>query len=52
MVRLDWHVLWHCLTAAKSNSIRTDHIGRPVFAANDVGVKVWQATYLPFLAGA
>ena len=31
-----------------SNSIRTDHIGRPVFATNDVGVKVWQATFLPF----
>ena len=33
-------------------SIRTDHIGRPVFATNDVGVKVWQATYLQFWRGA
>ena len=28
--------------------IRTDHIGRPVFATNASGVKVWSATYLPF----
>ena len=28
--------------------IRTDHIGRPVFATNFAGVKVWSATYLPF----
>ncbi len=28
--------------------IRTDHIGRPVFATNDLGVKVWEAAYLPF----
>jgi RHS repeat-associated protein len=28
--------------------IRTDHIGRPVFATNDLGVKVWEASYLPF----
>ena len=28
--------------------IRTDHIGRPVFATNDLGLKVWQASYLPF----
>ena len=28
--------------------IRTDHIGRPVFAADDNGLKVWEATYLPF----
>lgn len=27
---------------------RTDHIGRPVFATNSAGVKVWEATYLPF----
>ncbi len=27
---------------------RTDHIGRPVFATNDLGVKVWEASYLPF----
>lgn len=27
--------------------IRTDHIGRPVFATNDLGVKVWEASYLP-----
>ena len=26
---------------------RTDHIGRPVFATNDLGVKVWEASYLP-----
>jgi RHS repeat-associated protein len=27
--------------------IRTDHIGRRVFATNDLGVKVWEAYYLP-----
>ncbi|MGC1430284.1 MAG: hypothetical protein WA822_16975, partial [Albidovulum sp.] len=29
--------------------IRTDHIGRPVFATNDLGVKVWEASYQPGL---
>jgi len=28
--------------------IRADHIGRPVFATNAAGVKVWTATYHPF----
>jgi RHS repeat-associated protein len=28
--------------------IRTDHIGRSVFATNDLGVKVWEVSYLPF----
>ena len=28
--------------------VRTDHIGRPVFATDTSGVKVWEATYLPF----
>ena len=28
--------------------IRTDHIGRPVFATNDLGLKVWETDYLPF----
>jgi RHS repeat-associated protein len=28
--------------------IRTDHFGRPVFATNTTGVKVWTATYDPF----
>jgi RHS repeat-associated protein len=28
--------------------VRTDHIGRPVFATNSAGVKVWSASYLPF----
>ncbi len=28
--------------------VRTDLIGRPVFATDDAGVKVWEATYLPF----
>ncbi len=28
--------------------VRTDHIGRPVFATNISGVKVWEASYLPF----
>ena len=28
--------------------VRTDHIGRPVFATDDAGVIVWEATYLPF----
>ncbi len=28
--------------------VRADHIGRPVFATNAAGVKVWSATYSPF----
>jgi RHS repeat-associated protein len=28
--------------------VRADHIGRPVFATNATGVKVWTATYNPF----
>lgn len=28
--------------------VRTDHIGRPVFATNSTGVKVWTATYTPY----
>ncbi|SMR83555.1 RHS repeat-associated core domain-containing protein [Aliiroseovarius halocynthiae] len=28
--------------------VRTDHIGRPVFATNSAGVSMWQASYLPF----
>jgi RHS repeat-associated protein len=28
--------------------VRADHIGRPVFATNSTGVKVWTATYTPF----
>jgi RHS repeat-associated protein len=28
--------------------VRTDHIGRPVFATNTNGVKVWTASYTPF----
>ena len=28
--------------------IRTDHIGRPEFATDDVGTVVWKATYLQF----
>ena len=29
--------------------LRTDHIGRPVFATNELGGgKVWEANYLPF----
>ena len=28
--------------------IRTDHIGRPVFATDDTGAKVWEVSYLPF----
>ncbi len=27
--------------------VRADHIGRPVFATNSTGVKVWSATYHP-----
>jgi len=28
--------------------VRTDHIGRPVFATDGAGTKVWEASYLPF----
>ena len=28
--------------------VRADHIGRPVFATSSAGVKVWEATPLPF----
>ncbi|WP_208353070.1 RHS repeat domain-containing protein [Pseudaestuariivita rosea] len=28
--------------------IRADHIGRPIFATDASGTKVWEATYLPF----
>lgn len=28
--------------------VRTDHIGRPVFATDDTGTKVWEASCLPF----
>ena len=28
--------------------VRTDHIGRPIFATNASGTKVWTATYSPF----
>jgi RHS repeat-associated protein len=28
--------------------VRTDHIGRPVFATDSSGLKVWEASYLPF----
>ncbi len=31
--------------------IRTDHIGRPVFATDGTGTKVWEARYLPFGGG-
>ncbi|MFQ1701120.1 hypothetical protein ACJ5NV_11035 [Loktanella agnita] len=31
--------------------VRTDHIGRPVFATNDAGVKVWEATGAPPVRG-
>jgi len=28
--------------------VRVDHIGRPVFATDATGAKVWEASYLPF----
>jgi RHS repeat-associated protein len=28
--------------------VRTDHIGRPVFATDSTGAKVWEVSYLPF----
>ncbi len=28
--------------------VRTDHVGRPVFATDSAGTKVWEASYLPF----
>ena len=28
--------------------VRSDHIGKPVFATDGAGAKVWEATYLPF----
>jgi len=30
------------------NYVRTDHIGRPVFATDSAGTKVWEASYYPF----
>ncbi|MFG5382852.1 RHS repeat domain-containing protein [Yoonia sp. R2-816] len=36
------------LEAGQLYFVRTDHIGRPVFATDNAGVKVWEATYLPF----
>ncbi|NSX55968.1 hypothetical protein [Parasulfitobacter algicola] len=28
--------------------VRTNHIGRPVFATDTSGAKVWEASHLPF----
>ncbi|WP_170157861.1 RHS repeat domain-containing protein [Litoreibacter meonggei] len=28
--------------------VRADHIGKPIFATDSLGAKVWEATYLPF----
>lgn len=28
--------------------VRADHIGRPVFATNGTGTKVWEVSYAPF----
>ena len=28
--------------------VRTDHIGRPAFATDGTGAKVWEVSYLPF----
>ncbi|MEM6387226.1 MAG: hypothetical protein AAF718_13430 [Pseudomonadota bacterium] len=28
--------------------VRSNQIGRPVFATNDLGLKVWEASSLPF----
>jgi RHS repeat-associated protein len=36
------------LEGGVTSLIRTDHIGRPVFATNATGVKVWTAAYDPF----
>ena len=32
-------------------SVRTDHIGRPVFATDSAGNVAWEAAYLPFGGG-
>lgn len=34
--------------AGLKRSVPADHIGRPVFATNAAGVKVWSAVYTPF----
>ena len=42
---------WQAITVIEGgtvNFVRTDHIGRPVFATNAAGDKVWEASYLPF----
>jgi RHS repeat-associated protein len=42
---------WEPIAAIEGGTIyyvRADHIGRPVFATNSTGVKVWSATYTPF----
>ena len=28
--------------------VRTDHIGRPIYATDNAGTKVWEVSYLPF----
>ena len=34
--------------ARVTSFVRTDHIGRPVFATNTTGTKIWTASYTPF----
>jgi RHS repeat-associated protein len=46
-VWLNWEPI-AVIEGGVTSFIRTDHIGRPVFATNTAGVKVWTATYDPF----
>jgi RHS repeat-associated protein len=41
-------VICKLIEVGTTSLIRTDHIGRPVFATNTTGVKVWTASYTPF----
>lgn len=38
----------NCDVAKNIYFIRTDHIGRPSFATDSTGTKVWDVQYLPF----
>jgi RHS repeat-associated protein len=46
-VWMDWSPVT-VIEGAVVSFVRSDHIGRPVFATNAAGTKVWTASYLPF----